>query len=84
MNYGDLISSGRRINDISDQYVILARGVEGSGFYLPYDYIEVSYPSDTEEVYTSRLGGLSGPIQEIITVTYTDNTKDNLSSVERQ
>lgn len=48
-----------------------------------FDYITASYPSSTVEVYTYRTGGISGSIVGVITVTYSDATKDNLTSVSK-
>lgn len=50
---------------------------------LPYDYIEVNYPTSSTEVYITRSGGASGSIQETLTITYTNSTKDVLVSVAR-
>lgn len=40
---------------------------------------EVTYPSDTTEVFTHKK---NSTVLRIVTVTYTDNTKENISSVE--
>lgn len=50
-------------------------------FTKSYDSITVTYPSGTQEVYTSRVGGVSGTVQQTVTVNYTDSTKANLSNV---
>jgi hypothetical protein len=50
---------------------------------LSYDYIDASYPNDTTEVYEYYTGGLAGVLVATISVTYTDNTKEFISSVER-
>lgn len=50
---------------------------------ISHDYVGVSYPSSTVEVYTTRQGGAAGAIQEVVTITYTDETKNNISSAER-
>lgn len=47
----------------------------------PFDYIAATYPSGTQEVYTYKLGGSGGTIVGIITVNYTDATKNTLSDV---
>lgn len=57
--------------------------LNGSMWTLPKDTVTASYPSDTVEVYSSRIGGVSGSVQEVVTVTYTDNTKEALASVVR-
>ena len=45
------------------------------------DYVSAAYPDAVTEVYTYRLGGAAGAVTEIITVVYTDATKENLDSV---
>ncbi len=55
----------------------------GSMWTLDYDYVGAAYPDAVTEVYTSRTGGAGGSVQQIITVIYTDSTKENLSSVGR-
>lgn len=50
---------------------------------LSFDYIAVTYPTTLSEVYTYKTGGSSGTTVATITVVYTDDTKENLLSVER-
>ena len=52
-------------------------------FTVPYDAITTQYPSATQEVYQSRVGGVGGSIQQTVTVNYTDATKTLLLSVVR-
>lgn len=52
-------------------------------FTKGYDYIAVDYPTATTEVYTTRVGGSGGALQETVTVTYTDSTKASISSAAR-
>ena len=42
------------------------------------DYFAVTYPSSTQEVYTFRKGGVAGTVMGILTLNYTDSTKENL------
>lgn len=49
----------------------------------PFDYIAATYPSSTVEVYTYRTGGSGGSLVGVITVTYTDATKDFIASVAK-
>lgn len=42
--------------------------------------IEVAYPTSTTETYTFKNGATT---YKVLTVTYTDSTKENISSVER-
>lgn len=50
---------------------------------VAYDSITITYPSDTTEEYCFRQGGAGGTIKSTLTLTYTDSTKANLSSVVR-
>lgn len=47
------------------------------------DYIGVTYPNDTTEVYTYKRINASGATVLVITVVYTDNTKVNIASILR-
>lgn len=46
----------------------------------PYDYIDIQYPSATQETYEFRTGGVGGTTVGTITLNYTDSTKANLSN----
>lgn len=48
-----------------------------------YDAIVMTYPTSTTTVYTYKDGGLTGTTVGAVTLTYTDDTKTNLSSVAR-
>jgi hypothetical protein len=50
---------------------------------MPFDSITATYPSSTQEVYQSRLGGISGTIQQTLTVNYTDSSKTIFLNVAR-
>jgi hypothetical protein len=52
-------------------------------FTLPYDSISAAYPTAITEVYKTYVGGLSGTLQQTVTVTYVDSTKNELVSVVR-
>lgn len=52
-------------------------------FDKPYDTIGVTYPSAVVEQYQSYLGGLTGTPVQLVTVTYTDSTKNSILSVVR-
>ena len=59
-------------------------GTLPDGISLPqYDAVSVSYPDSTTEVYTFKTGGLSGTTVATITITYTDSSKENISTVEK-
>jgi hypothetical protein len=52
-------------------------------FTKPYDAITAAFPSATQEVYSSRVGGISGTVQEVITVNYVDATKEDITDISR-
>lgn len=52
-------------------------------FTKSFDAITATYPSSTREVYQSRVGGISGVVQETVTINYTDATKDLILNVAR-
>jgi len=52
-------------------------------FTKAYDSIAATYPSTTQEVYQSYVGGLSGTLQQTITINYTDTTKNFILNVVR-
>ena len=52
-------------------------------FTKAYDSLVASYPTSTQEVYQTYVGGLSGTLQQTITINYTDSTKNYISSVVR-
>lgn len=67
---------------------ILAINTDGSLktvqlFTLPFDAITATYPSTTQEVYKSRVGGIGGTVQQTLTINYTDATKVLLLNVAR-
>ena len=51
-------------------------------FTKAFDAITATYPSATVEVYHSRTGGKLGPIQQVLTVTYVDATKELVQDIE--
>lgn len=67
---------------------ILAINVDGSIktvqlFTLPFDAITVTYPSATQEIYKTRVGGIGGAVQQTATINYTDLTKNFILNVAR-
>lgn len=64
-----------KLDDIKNNGGLLA-GIE-------WDYVKVTYPLATTEVYTFRQGGSGGTVQATVTVVYTDSTKVNLDEVTR-
>lgn len=59
--------------------VIGTTGVGPSG--KAWDYLAVTYPSATQEVYTFKTGGAGGSSVATATVDYTDSTKASLLDV---
>lgn len=49
----------------------------------PYDYVAVTYPLTTREVYTFKTGGSGGTTVYTITINYSDATKVNITNVAR-
>ncbi len=68
----------RGFNEYDDSFRI-AGGLVTDAF----DAVTVTYPSSTQEVYTFRTGGISGPVVATVTVNYTNSTKDSLLNVSR-
>lgn len=52
-------------------------------FTKPYDAITAEYPTSTQEVYKSRLGGIVGIVVETVVVNYTDSTKNSILNAFR-
>lgn len=48
-----------------------------------YDAVTLELTSATVETFKFRVGGSTGPILATVTVTYTDSTKETISSVVR-
>lgn len=52
-------------------------------FNVDFDYIEVTYPAATQEVYTYKAGGASGTTVGTVTINYTNSSKDVLLNVAK-
>lgn len=52
-------------------------------FTLPFDAITATYPTSTQEIYQSRVGGVAGTVQQTLTINYTDATKSFITDVAR-
>lgn len=50
-------------------------------FKKHFDAITATYPSPTQEIYQSKVGGIAGTVQETVTVNYTDATKNFILNV---
>ena len=72
------------VNDAGSQEVAQRVKITGLGSLLEgavYDAIVATYPSATQEVYTYKNGGISGTTTAVVTVNYTDSTKNDLLNV---
>lgn len=49
----------------------------------PFDYISATYPVSNVEIFVYKNGGPSGSIVGMVTVTYTDATKNLIQSVSK-
>lgn len=49
-----------------------------------YDSGTETYPSSTQEIVTTLIGGLSGTPVQRVTLNYTDSTKNNLMNFQRE
>lgn len=71
------------------QAVIDGEGIENKLLAIaglitePYDAVTVSYPTSTQEIYSFKTGGVSGTVIIVITVDYTDSTKEFISQAFR-
>lgn len=81
--------SGNSLNEITSTTIGTKAGLDVSvlGGLLSgvtYDYISMALSSaDTVETYTYKSGGSGGTVVAVIVVTYTDDTRETLSSVSR-
>ena len=73
----------QKFRDSSRGKVAIATLEEGGLNIGDYDYIAVTYPTATSEVYTFKSGGASGTTVSTVTLEYTDSTKEDLSSATR-
>ena len=54
-----------------------------TGLEIPaYDYVSVAY-ADTTDTYTFKSGGVGGDTVATVTITYTDDTKVDISTVAK-
>ena len=55
-----------------------------AGFNIPaYDYVGVTYPTGTSEVYVFKTGGSGGTTVATVTLVYSDTTKASLTSATK-
>lgn len=63
---------------------LIAEVNEITSLFIPtYDYFEVAYPETDEEVYTFKTGGSGGTTVATVTIVYTDDTKEFISTVTK-
>jgi hypothetical protein len=55
------------------------------GSFVPesFDFISVNEPDTVTEEYTYKSGGASGTTVAVVTIVYTDATKEQLSTITR-
>lgn len=58
-------------------------GLKGILGGISFDAVSVSYPNATTEVYTFKEGGLSGSTVSVVTLIFTNASKEDLLSAER-
>lgn len=72
-------ASGTVINPATEDTLKLIPGLS-----IPeYDYVAVTYPSGTQEVYVFKTGGSGGATVATVTINYVDSTKANLLNVAK-
>jgi hypothetical protein len=74
------------VTDGSSQEVAQRVKVTGLGSLvegLKFDSIVAAYPSSIQETYTYKTGGISGTTVAVITVNYTNATKEFVSNVSK-
>ena len=50
---------------------------------VSYDFVAATYPDSVTEVFTFKLGGAGGTTKAVITIVYTDGSKDLISTVTK-
>lgn len=72
-------SFGTPINFATEDTLQSIAGMIGAAF----DYLVVTYPTTSSEVYTFKTGGSGGTTISVITIVYTDATKEFISTVTK-
>lgn len=71
----------KKFAEVSSNVAVRVTGVIASGLApVTYDQVDVTYPTSVSEVYTFKLATAS---VGVVTVTYTDDSKENLLSAVR-
>lgn len=75
-------SAANQVTEISKLTSILDKT---AGAMVPYsfDYVGVTYTSSTVETYVYKTGGAGGTTAATVTITYTDASKEYVSTVAR-
>ena len=73
----------RKFYETPDGDVAVRTGIFTGLIDFAYDYVEVTYPTATSEVYEFKIGGSGGTSLATVTLVYTDSTKVNLSTVTK-
>lgn len=55
----------------------------GSFWTMDYDTVTVAYPDAVTEVYSTRVGGAGGSVQQVVTIIYVSSTKEQIVSIVR-
>lgn len=75
------LTDGRKFYEV---FSSLAKSSKPQGLSLPsYDFVALTIPVNTTEVYTFRSGGATGGIVCIVSLVYTDSSRTTLSTVTR-
>lgn len=71
----------KKFAEVSSEVAVRVTGILGSGLApVTYDRVDVAYPTSATEVYTFKLSNVS---VGVVTVTYEDDSKENLLSAVR-
>jgi hypothetical protein len=70
-------------NGTTARYVKVTGGLGTFLEGVQFDSLTASYPNSTTEIYSYKIGGISGIVQAVLTVVYTDATKSLVQSVVR-
>lgn len=70
-------------DSLNARRVVISGGALYGIINFDFDYVSVNYSDSVTEIYTFKTGGSSGTTSGVITIVYTDSTKDNISSVTR-
>jgi hypothetical protein len=75
LNEDDFLGS----SPATEETLLAIAGLITSG----YDYISITYPTTSSEVYVYKTGGSGGATVGTVTIVYVDATKNELSTVTK-